>query len=521
MGMKNEVEGVVNDLIISFIIITLVLLVISMGILYIGIMASVIKPIESLKAGFNKLMTSNDITTRLDVKSTDEIGEASAIFNKYMDSIQRGLDDDQRLIDEANIAIERVKNGCYSQQITAQTNNVSLQKFTQSVNDMITATKSHFTNMNTILEEYANYDYRKKLQIDGIEEGRDFDILVKDINKLRESIVEMLIENKKNGLILDGTSDILLENVDVLNKNSTDAAASLEETAAALEQITSNISNNTETVVRMAGFAREVTTSASEGEKLAKQTTVSMDEINEQVTAINESITVIDQIAFQTNILSLNAAVEAATAGEAGKGFAVVAQEVRNLASRSAEAAKEIKDLVENATAKANQGKEIADKMIKGYNGLNENISKTIELIGNVEGASKEQQNGIIQINDAVNSLDAQTQENATIASQTHEVAVKTDEIAKLVVSKTDEKEFDGKTSIDKRSQQVDLNYKGLERRSVERSIKDRRKGSAADRRPTPVKEEKPFVKPTPTPTPAKQQTTITSNTEDDEWESF
>merc|ERR1711916_43176 len=108
MGMKNEVEGVVNDLIISFIIITLVLLVISMGILYIGIMASVIKPIESLKAGFNKLMTSNDITTRLDVKSTDEIGEASAIFNKYMDSIQRGLDDDQRLIDEANIAIERV-----------------------------------------------------------------------------------------------------------------------------------------------------------------------------------------------------------------------------------------------------------------------------------------------------------------------------------------------------------------------------------------------------------------------------
>ena len=82
-----------------------------------------------------------------------------------------------------------------------------------------------------------------------------------------------------------------------------------------------------------------------------------MDEINTQVNAINEAITVIDQIAFQTNILSLNAAVEAATAGEAGKGFAVVAQEVRNLASRSSEAAKEIKELVLNATTKANQGK--------------------------------------------------------------------------------------------------------------------------------------------------------------------
>ena len=119
-----------------------------------------------------------------------------------------------------------------------------------------------------------------------------------------------------------------------------------------------------------------------------------MTEIDKEVNAINEAITVIDQIAFQTNILSLNAAVEAATAGEAGKGFAVVAQEVRNLASRSAEAANEIKTLVQNATTKANDGKSIANQMINGYTELNENISKTIELIKDVEMASKEQQQG-------------------------------------------------------------------------------------------------------------------------------
>ena len=107
---------------------------------------------------------------------------------------------------------------------------------------------------------------------------------------------------------------------------------------------------------------------------------------------------VIDQIAFQTNILSLNAAVEAATAGEAGKGFAVVAQEVRNLASRSAEAANEIKALVGTATQKANDGKKISDEMIKGYEELNENITQTISLINDVEAASKEQQTGIEQI---------------------------------------------------------------------------------------------------------------------------
>ena len=184
----------------------------------------------------------------------------------------------------------------------------------------------------------------------------------------------------------------------------------------------------------MASFSSSVTKSANDGEKLANQTTVAMDEINTQVNLINEAISIIDQIAFQTNILSLNAAVEAATAGEAGKGFAVVAAEVRNLASRSAEAAKEIKTIVENATKKANDGKEIANHMINGYKELNENISQTINLISDIEMSSKEQLMGIEQINDAVNILDQQTQQNAAVANQTHEVSLITDQIAKLIV---------------------------------------------------------------------------------------
>jgi len=173
-----------------------------------------------------------------------------------------------------------------------------------------------------------------------------------------------------------------------------------------------------------------------------------MEDLNEQVTAISESIVLIDQIAFQTNILSLNAAVEAATAGEAGKGFAVVAQEVRNLASRSADVAKDIKNLVENATIQASDGKEIADNMIKGFDELNQNVKNTISLIDGVSGASKEQQSGIEQINDAITELDQQTQQNVAIANNTQTIAEKTNDLSRVIIDDSNNKEFDGKNDV-------------------------------------------------------------------------
>ena len=212
--------------------------------------------------------------------------------------------------------------------------------------------------------------------------------VAKGLNNLSNIINQMLQQNKANGFILDDSSKILLENVNILNKSSNETAVSLEETAAALEEITSTVINNTERISIMANHSKELSISIEDGQKLANITVESMDSINEQTQAIAEAITIIDQIAFQTNILSLNAAVEAATAGEAGRGFAVVAQEVRNLASRSAEAAREIKELVENATNKTNSGKRIADDMIKGYVKLKENISKTTEVIHDISISS-------------------------------------------------------------------------------------------------------------------------------------
>ena len=390
---------------------------------------------------------SNDVG-KLELKINDEIALMAKEVEQNIVTIKNTISQDRELLKEADVVMARASNGWFSQTIQKSTPNDSLMELKDNINIMLNNMKSRFLNINSQLEEYSNHNYMNEFIIDGIEKNGVFEKFTIDVNVLRNSITDMLIENKRNGLTLDESSNVLLLNVDKLNNNSNEAAASLEETAAALEEITSNISSNTNNIVQMSQFASQVTSSVSEGQKLASQTTNAMDEIDVEVNAISESIRVIDQIAFQTNILSLNAAVEAATAGEAGKGFAVVAQEVRNLASRSAEAANEIKALVQNATSKANDGKIISDKMIDGYTKLNTNISKTLELITDVEHASKEQLVGIEQINDAVNQLDQKTQENAMIASQTHDVAVQTDEIAKLVVSNANEKEFIGKNNV-------------------------------------------------------------------------
>jgi len=400
----------------------------------------------SLKVA-QKLHNPNDKSIIVDTSYASEYDVFNEIIEHYQ-SESNAHTHDEEIVREIEEVVKRVSNGWYSQLIQGKASSPEINHLIALINEMINATKFHFQEINKILEEYAHLNYKNKLLVENIEKNGVFELLVSDINKLRDAITNMLIENKENGLTLGESSNVLLINVDNLNKNSNEAATALEETAAALDEVTNNISNNTKNVVEMSNHGNEVKDSVSKGQQLANQTTKAMDEINEEVTAISDAISVIDQIAFQTNILSLNAAVEAATAGEAGKGFAVVAQEVRNLASRSAEAANEIKALVHNATTKANSGKKIADEMIDGYTHLNNSISKTLELIAGVEVATKEQQYGIIQINDAINSLDRQTQENASIASQTNNIAKQTDKIATLIVENVNEKEFNGKDSV-------------------------------------------------------------------------
>ncbi len=448
LSFKNNISSTTIS-----VVVILLLTIVLIAILIQFIAKNIVQQVTIFQNGlfdfFRYLNKDSASVLPIKINSKDEFGQMAAIVNENIQQVQNIINQDNELIEDAKIVMKRVNNGWYSQYIESHTQNTSLEEFKDNVNKMIKSTRERFVEVDEVLEEYAKHNYISKLTLKpNDEKGGVLERLVIGINGLQDSITQMLVENKSNGLTLEDSSKILLTNVDNLNASSNTAAASLEETAAALEEITSNIRNNTQSIFKMSTLSHDVTKSVKDGETLATETVNAMQEINNQVQDINDAIAVIDQIAFQTNILSLNAAVEAATAGEAGRGFAVVAQEVRNLASRSADAAKEIKNIVEQARNKADVGKTIANNMIIGYGSLNQNITQTIELIENIEHASKEQLQGIEQINDAVNALDQQTQQNAVVALQSHEVAVITDSIAKLVVKNANEKEFIGKNAV-------------------------------------------------------------------------
>ena len=404
---------------------------------------------DGLQSFFDYLNRKSDKILALDDSSTNEFGTMAKLVNQNIDITKESIIQDNRVINEAQIVMNRVSNGWYSQLIEANTINQPLNDFKNNVNSMIVTTKERFEKIDEILQSYINYDYRPVLEAEKDDEtGGVLERLVYGINELQNAIVKMLKNNLQNGMTLEKSSQILIKNVDILNLSSNSAAASLEQTAAALEEINATVINNTNNVVQMSKYSNEVNNSAKKGQEMAKNTATAMEDITNQVMNINEAILVIDQIAFQTNILSLNAAVEAATAGEAGKGFAVVAQEVRNLASRSAEAAREIKNIVEMATLKTNEGKEISNLMISGYRELLDNIEKQAVMIREISDSSKEQESGISQINNAVNQLDQQTQQNASIASKTQDIALQTDTLSKEIVKEVLEKRFIGKNEI-------------------------------------------------------------------------
>lgn len=433
--LDDIIDSKIGFLITILVSVSVVMIVIELILAYL-MFDTINKSLVAVKNGLNDFFDfinyKKENISKINLKSKDEFGEMAQEINKNIDKSIETFNNNSNIIEQTNDIIQKTSNGFFSYNINEdKIISPDMQKLVHSINLMILQTKQKFDTVIQALENYGEYNFNyqitqstNKQRLNG-----DFGSLVASTKLIGNNISEFLAMIMNTADQLTSDTKKLNYSVEKLENSSVHQKNALNTSVNTLQDITKTINDNRQNTQQMSQLTLDVSNSANIGYDLAKQTTQAMNEITTEVSSINDAIEIIDKIAFQTNILSLNAAVEAATAGEAGKGFAVVAAEVRNLANRSAEAAKEIKNLVQKANEKTIAGKEIASNMISGYENLSSKINNTTKLVQELEHASLIQQKSINQINNEVKILE----ENVKVNSDNSDnIALLTQEISKL-----------------------------------------------------------------------------------------
>lgn len=283
------------------------------------------------------------------------------------------------------------------------------------VNDTIDMLNDVMGQTGDALSAMARGDLTHSIQ--GTYQGV-YNQIVEDTNSTVAKLTQVLDEiSAASAQVLHGAQEISEGNTN-LSQRTEEQAANLEETASSMEEMTSTVKANAENAKRADELAAGARQQAEHGGSVVEHAISAMNAITESSRKIADIISVIDEIAFQTNLLALNAAVEAARAGEQGRGFAVVATEVRNLAGRSATAAKEIKDLIEDSVKKVEEGSKLVDQSGQALTEIQGSVTHVSNIIAEISAASQEQSDGIEQVNTAVTQMDTMTQQNAALVEE-------------------------------------------------------------------------------------------------------
>jgi len=401
-NLKLEIEKMQRTMLIFF------FCALILGIFLSNLIANALsKPLKELLDSAAKI-ANGDVDINITLDSKDELGELANTFRIMANSV-RGL------VEDSNKFAVGLVNGDFTSRIDASKHKGDFGKIMGGLNNVVDSILQVVTEVVRVMKKVSDGDFTEEITTNY---KGDHMMLVNSVNTTVSSISDLIsqvivtIQQVSNG------SEQVSETSQALSQGATEQASSLEEITSSMQQIGSQTSQNAENANQASQLSKHVSNTADKGNGQMGELSKAINEINTSSKNIAKIIKVIDEIAFQTNLLALNAAVEAARAGKHGKGFAVVAEEVRNLAARSAEAAKETAELIEEGLRKAQNGSAIAEKTSEALQEINDNVVKATDLINEIAAASNEQAQGVAQINSGLSQIDQVTQQNTASAEE-------------------------------------------------------------------------------------------------------
>ncbi len=333
----------------------------------------------------------------------------------FRQSVERALGSIHGVIQNINLVMKKMNEGEFDLRITVNAPG-ELATLKQAVNTSLDTLDRLTNELVSMAQAQMNGDFT--VVSTGQYCGR-FTVLQHAREESTNRIKEVVMLAHRSSMVVNDAASQVSQGASDLSSRVQEQAASLEQTSASMNQMTSAVQANTKNARKVADLAHQVQSQAGSGAQVMQQTITAMQSIRESSHKISDIVTIIDSIAFQTNLLALNAAVEAARAGEHGRGFAVVASEVRALAGKSADAAKDIKHLIEDSVQRIETGTQLADKSGEMLNGITTSIEQVASMVEEIANASNEQSVGIGQVHKAIADIDRVTQENAALVEET------------------------------------------------------------------------------------------------------
>ncbi|MGI9505777.1 MAG: methyl-accepting chemotaxis protein, partial [Geminicoccaceae bacterium] len=392
------------------------------------IRASVNRPMVRITAAMRQL-ADGDLDSKIDESGrSDELGQmaaalgvfrASALTNKRLqeEKVAKAEADaleaeekrrnDDKLGAEIVSLVRKITSGDFSERLSTASRSGILAEVCERINDLVDGLDAIIGDVSSKMGALAEGDLGQRIDKSY---GGTFGYLKDNINRMADQLAGIVGQIQSASSEIKNAAAEITSGTEDLSNRTEQAASNLQVTAASTEEMAATVkqnAGNAKNATQLAGNADE---SAKIGGEVVEQAVDAMGRIEQSAQKITDIISVIDEIAFQTNLLALNASVEAARAGKAGKGFAVVAQEVRQLAQRSAQAAADIKTLIQDSNGQVKEGVELVNRAGAALSEIVGSISKVAGIVQEISGASQEQATGVQEINSSINNMDEMTQ---------------------------------------------------------------------------------------------------------------